>query len=299
MAASETVISSSFIAPTHNGVDWEIALALTVPAGAKQLGVRLPHKSASSISWNGSPLSSRIVSASGNTTTASIWDIDNPASGLHTLSIIGGASSQRVDVYTTDGTDPSTPRGTAASSNNFTQNPSVSVTTLVGDLVVDCVALEATGSLTPTAGQTSELDAGDVAGIRFGASQKQAVGTTTTMSWTGGTASFSALVALPYRSAAGPSISSQPSSQTARQGFTATFTIAATGSGTLHYQWTLNGVNVGTDSDTYVTDYVQPSDDGAVVRCTVTDDNGNVVSDAATLSVVRAPSRRVRVAADV
>lgn len=51
---------------------------------------------------------------------------------------------------------------------------------------------------------------------------------------------------------ANPTINTHPTTQTAENNGTATFTVAATTSGgTLHYQWNKNGSNVGTDSSTY------------------------------------------------
>ena len=46
-----------------------------------------------------------------------------------------------------------------------------------------------------------------------------------------------------------PTFTTQPANQTVNAGSTATFTVAATSSGgVLHYQWTFNGSNVGSDS---------------------------------------------------
>lgn len=68
-------------------------------------------------------------------------------------------------------------------------------------------------------------------------------------------------------SAAGtaPSISVQPASQTVTEGAVATFSVTASGSGALAYQWRFNGGNVGTNSSSYA-------------RTTVIGDNGGLVS---------------------
>lgn len=84
----------------------------------------------------------------------------------------------------------------------------------------------------------------------------------------------------------GPTINSGPQSQTKFIGSTATFTVSATGTGTLHYQWKRNGGNVGTDSSNYTTPTLDFSNNGDVYTVDVTDDNGTVTSDLAFLTVI-------------
>jgi hypothetical protein len=86
-----------------------------------------------------------------------------------------------------------------------------------------------------------------------------------------------------------PTITGQPATDTVPIGAQAIFSVAATASsGALHYQWTLNGVNVGIDSATY--SVIASSDlDGAAVACTVTDSNGSAVSATASIVVSRRP----------
>lgn len=74
----------------------------------------------------------------------------------------------------------------------------------------------------------------------------------------------------------GPTINTQPVTQTVREGSAATFNVSATTTGgTLHYQWHKNGSNVGTDSSSYTTPALTIADDPSYVYCTVTDDNGS------------------------
>ncbi len=75
-----------------------------------------------------------------------------------------------------------------------------------------------------------------------------------------------------------PVITVQPADQTVLLGNTATFTVTATGTGTLHYQWKDDGSNVGTDSSSYTTAASTLSDNGAIITVDVTDDNGTTVS---------------------
>jgi hypothetical protein len=83
-----------------------------------------------------------------------------------------------------------------------------------------------------------------------------------------------------------PSITTQPSNQTVTAGQTATFSVAATGSGTLTYQWLKNGSTIsGGTSAPYTTPATSGADNGSLFTVTVTDSVGSVTSSAATLTV--------------
>jgi len=69
-------------------------------------------------------------------------------------------------------------------------------------------------------------------------------------------------------------------------GQTATFTVQASGTAPLSYQWKRDGVNVGTNSNTYTTPATTYlNDDRATFTCTVTNLVTSVVSSQATLSI--------------
>jgi len=90
-------------------------------------------------------------------------------------------------------------------------------------------------------------------------------------------------------SAVAPSITSQPSSQTVTAGKTATFTVAATGTAPLTYQWAKNGSAIsGATSASYTTPATTTSDNGASFTATVTDAAGSATSNSATLNVTTA-----------
>ena len=83
-----------------------------------------------------------------------------------------------------------------------------------------------------------------------------------------------------------PSITTQPASQTVTAGQTATFTVAATGTAPLTYQWKMNGTAVsGATSSSYTTPATTTSDNGAQFTVAVTNSAGSVTSTAATLTV--------------
>src|SRR5712671_5675532 len=87
-----------------------------------------------------------------------------------------------------------------------------------------------------------------------------------------------------------PSITTQPVSKSVIAGQTAGFTVAATGSGTLTYQWKKNGSAIsGATSPSYTTTATTASDDGASFTVTVGDAAGSVTSNPAVLTVTAAP----------
>lgn len=82
------------------------------------------------------------------------------------------------------------------------------------------------------------------------------------------------------RYASGPVISVQPSSVTVCDGSLATFSLTASGAGTLAYQWMRerdgSSTTVGSNSPTYST---YTGEDGDSVWCVVTDSNGSTVTN--------------------
>jgi hypothetical protein len=83
-----------------------------------------------------------------------------------------------------------------------------------------------------------------------------------------------------------PTITTQPTNQTVTAGQTATFSVVATGTAPLSYQWTQNGVNIaGATSSTYTTPATISSDDGSTFQVVVSNAAGNTPSTTATLTV--------------
>jgi glucose/arabinose dehydrogenase len=88
-----------------------------------------------------------------------------------------------------------------------------------------------------------------------------------------------------------PSITGHPSSHTVAEGQPATFTVAATGSAALSYQWQRNHQNIsGATSSSYTLQSAAFSDHGATFRCIVTNAFGSATSNEATLTVNAPPS---------
>ena len=85
-----------------------------------------------------------------------------------------------------------------------------------------------------------------------------------------------------------PTISTQPASQSVVKGSTATFTVTATGGGTLVYQWKKNGADIaGATKSTYTTDATSDADIGAKWEFSVVVSNsaGTITSSNASLAV--------------
>jgi beta-galactosidase len=83
-----------------------------------------------------------------------------------------------------------------------------------------------------------------------------------------------------------PTITSQPASRSVAVGQTATFSVVATGAGTLSYQWSKNGAAIaGANAASYTTPPAAATDNGAQLTVAVSNAGGSVISSAATLTV--------------
>src|SRR5216684_1668246 len=88
-----------------------------------------------------------------------------------------------------------------------------------------------------------------------------------------------------------PSITTEPANQTVTAGQTASFSVAATGTAPLSYQWQKNSVAIaGATSSTYTTPATTSSDNGALFTVVVSNTAGSVTSNAASLTVNAAPA---------
>ena len=87
-----------------------------------------------------------------------------------------------------------------------------------------------------------------------------------------------------------PSITQQPSNQTVTAGQTAAFSVTATGTAPLSYQWQKGTTAIsGATSATYTTPATTTSDSGSTFSVVVSNSLGNATSNAATLTVNAAP----------
>ncbi len=87
-----------------------------------------------------------------------------------------------------------------------------------------------------------------------------------------------------------PQITTQPGNQTVVVGATATFTVAASGTAPLSYQWMLKGAAIaGATSATYTTPATTAADNGDSFTCVVSNAAGSMTSGAAVLTVNSPP----------
>ena len=87
-------------------------------------------------------------------------------------------------------------------------------------------------------------------------------------------------------SATAPTITTQPANQTVTAGQAVTFSVVATGTAPLSYQWQKNATAIsGATSASYTTPATTSADNGAQFRAVVSNLAGNVTSNAATLTV--------------
>jgi Malectin domain/Immunoglobulin domain/PQQ enzyme repeat len=97
---------------------------------------------------------------------------------------------------------------------------------------------------------------------------------------------INAIEIVPATAATSPAISSQPSSTTVTPGQKATFSVSATGSAPLSYQWQRTGTAIsGATSSAYTTAATTSSDNGAQFRVVASNSSGSVTSNPATLTV--------------
>lgn len=96
---------------------------------------------------------------------------------------------------------------------------------------------------------------------------------------------------------AGPTITDQPADQSVIAGRPVSFTVAATGTLPLSYQWKKNGVNiVGATAASFAMPSAISADSGASFTVVVTSDAGSVMSTRATLTVTPASGAPIMLA---
>ena len=106
---------------------------------------------------------------------------------------------------------------------------------------------------------------------------------------TAGSATSNAAMLTVTSPAVAPSISSQPASQTVLAGKTASFTVAASGTSPMTYQWSKNGAAIsGATSSAYTTPAETTADNNAKFTVAVSNSAGSATSNAATLTVTSA-----------
>src|SRR5882672_9094448 len=182
---------------------------------------------------------------------------------LNPTSVIGGAQSS-TGTATLNGLAPGGGAQVALSSNNSAASVPSSVTVVAG-------APGAPGATFPVSTSAVAASTPVIISASYG-------GVTLTATLTVNPAGVA------------PSITAQPVSQTVTAGQTATFSVTASATAPLRYQWQRNGGEIGSaTSPSYTTPATSTSDNGAQFTVVVTNSVGSVTSNMATLTVTPPP----------
>lgn len=128
------------------------------------------------------------ITGGGANQSADIWHLVAPSSGSHTLlvTMTNGTSWAGITARCYSGANQSTPLGTAATATATSTAPSITVTSAVGEEVIDAVAINGqSGNPTVTvgAGQTQRQNEG-IAGIEWVVSSDEPGAASVVMDWT-------------------------------------------------------------------------------------------------------------------
>jgi len=106
----------------------------------------------------------------------------------------------------------------------------------------------------------------------------------------GSVSSNNATLRVNQAAAVAPSITTQPGNQTVTAGQTATFSVLATGTAPLSYQWRKSGTNIsGANANSYTTPATTTADSGSTFSVVVSNSAGSVTSNSASLTVNSPP----------
>ncbi len=188
-----------------------------------------------------------------------------------------------------DSTSTSTPSSTpAATAPVITMQPASQALT-AGQGATFTVAATGTAPLSYQWKKNGVLISGATASsysIGATTASDNGVAFTVTVSNSAGTTTSSPATLTVNAAAAAPSIATQPINVTVTAGQPATFTVAATGTAPLSYQWKKSGSAIaGATADSYTITATSATDNGATFSATVTNAIGTVTSNNAVLTV--------------
>ena len=224
------------------------------------------------------------VTASGSTTPITVTGLTNGTSYTFSATAtnsVGTSSASSASSTIIPVTVPGAPTGLSGVSGNTQAVISFAAPTSNGGATITSYTITATpvsgGSAVTASGSTTPIT---VTGLTngtsytFSATATNSVGTSSSSS-----ASSAVTPILPV------AITTQPINLTVAQGYPASFTVAASGTVPLTYQWSKNGVAIsGATSATYTIAAVATTDAGNYT-VTITNAAGSVTSSAATLTV--------------
>jgi hypothetical protein len=199
----------------------------------------------------------------------------------------------------TPGSQSATVNGASVTGVNFTATAAAGAPTITTQPANQSVTAGQTAIFTVVAGGTAPLSYqwqknGANIGGATAASYTTPVTTTAdsgstfraVVTNTVGTVTSAAATLTVSAGAVAPTITTQPVNQTVTAGQTASFTVVASGSAPLSYQWQKNGANIaGATGASYTTPVTTTADSGSTFRAVVTNTAGTATSAAATLTV--------------
>lgn len=269
----------------------------------------------SAVTFNGdaaTPLGATVSSSNGRKRT---YELTAPDTGSHTVSVdpdagFGSDAPCIIEVYCYSGVDQTTPSDGYVSATGASAESAVNVTSATGDLVWTSHGGQSNNVASGTAsGFTERLDTAiDSGTVDIAAVSGDADGATTVntgVTWNTAVNWVAHGLNLNAAAAAGPTIDTQPVADTvlingdaARR--TGVFTVEATGTGTLSYQWQEDdgggfaniadgGIYAGATTATLTITPTDKTENGFDYRCNVTDDNGTTASDGAAMTVYTGP----------
>lgn len=212
----------------------------------------------------------------------------NTSSGSFTLTFNSDTSSSGASVYELSNANTATiidgTPGTFSATGFGTGSFSISLGTAANAGSLALVGMTASG------GQTTTWTAPLVASVDMGGFEVIGVGTVGATGAFSGAATFSPTISLAVVGLmilpAGPSFSVQPTSQDIPPGQTASFSVTASGAGTVTYQWYKHGSSItGATSSTYTTPVLLSTDNTAYFYCIATDSNGTSQSNSAFVTI--------------
>lgn len=235
----------------------------------------------------------------GSGPNASLWVKQNAEAGTHTvtITITGGNPGiilllfEEVSGAAATGNPDQHTSFYDSNSNNTTDGTTSGVTSTLNlqPALVYGVCFNAQSTNTPAAGTgfAASLNGTNGVGFAWRTESKRVTATTgiaATFTMSGAASTVISLV-VAIDELAGPSITAQPSSTSVYGGGTATFSVSATGTGGLSYQWSRNGSPIsGAISSSYTTPALNANDNQSYFTCDVTDSIGTTTSAQAWLT---------------
>ncbi len=252
----------------------------------------------SAITYNGvtmTPVASSTATAGSSTLDRTqLFYLLNPAAGAHTVAVTFGGATNGVSAGSVSLSGVAQSAPTAAVIATATSGTAISASVAVataGSWLVDVANSGAsTATLTAGSSQTKRWGVSQSNSGGAGSTAAPAATGTSSVSWTASSSSQLALSVAVFAPAGGttvtaPAITTQPASQTVTTGSSVTFSVVASGTAPLTYQWKLGGTAIsGATAASYTIASAQSANAGSYT-VTVSNSAGSATSNAATLTV--------------